>query len=148
MRWFNRKVSVLNRVTANIVNTVKVIASCITFSCHKLNGPPFAVKPILLAGTWKMYSKNAIPQLIKMAPSSPKLLNQPNSLNFKCPYHAKVMKVLERIKRKMVSSSLFIFYRIRVVIFHPNVRSWSNYYAYLDRHHWLRVYVLPWWSCR
>lgn len=41
------------------------------------------------AGTWKQYSKNAIPQLTKITAHSA------DDLNFKCPYHAKVMKILE-----------------------------------------------------
>jgi hypothetical protein len=31
--------------------TVRVMTSCMTFSCQMENGPPFSMKPILLAGT-------------------------------------------------------------------------------------------------
>ena len=42
--------------------------------------------------------------------NNPKLFNQDISLNFKCPYHAKVMKVLERIRRAIVVNPLAILY--------------------------------------
>lgn len=61
IKWFSLKVSVLNANTANPVNTTRVITSCNTFSCHRLNGPPLPVNPILLAGTWKQYSKRQYP---------------------------------------------------------------------------------------
>jgi hypothetical protein len=51
-------------------NRISVITSCMTFSCHRLNGP-FSLKPIRLA--WKQYSKKAIPQLIKMMATNPRL---------------------------------------------------------------------------
>lgn len=66
MRWFMRNVSFLKAIIVNIENTVIVMTSCMTFSCQRLNGPPFSMKPILLAGTWKQYSKKAIPQLIRI----------------------------------------------------------------------------------
>lgn len=49
-------------------------------------------------------------QLIRMMLNNPRLLNQETSLNFKCPYHAKVMKVLERIRRAIVVNPLAILY--------------------------------------
>ena len=74
-----------------------------------LNGPPLPVNPILFAGTWNIYSKKATPQLINITANKPKLLNQSISLNFKCPYHANVIKVFERIKNKIVTKPLLIF---------------------------------------
>lgn len=59
------------------------------------NGPPFPWNPIRFAGTWKQYSKKAIPQLIKMTPMSGRLENQDISLSRKCPYQASVIKMLE-----------------------------------------------------
>ena len=83
-------------------NTVRVITSWITFSCQMENGPPFSIKPILLAGTWKQYSKKAKPQLNKIISGKPKLLNQLKSLSFRWPYQAKVMKMLEMISNIIV----------------------------------------------
>ena len=45
---------------------VRVMTSCITLSCISENGPPFSAKPIRLAGTISMYSKNAMPQEKKL----------------------------------------------------------------------------------
>jgi hypothetical protein len=52
---------------------MRVITSCITFSCTRENGPPLPLYPILFAGTWKIYSNKAIPQLIKMIEVRPNL---------------------------------------------------------------------------
>src|SRR5438128_7558109 len=49
-----------------------------------------------LAGTWKQYSRKAINQLTPMA------AHIARSLYFKWPYQAKVMKMLEMIRRKAV----------------------------------------------
>gem|GEM_PF-4336402 len=108
MRWLSRKVSVLKKSTVKTVNTTNVIASWITFNCHRLNGPPLPSKPRRLAGTWKIYSKKAIPQLIRIMAKSPRLLNQLICLNFRCPYHAIVIKLLDSNKRKIVRKPLFI----------------------------------------
>ena len=62
--------------------------------------------PILFAGTCNMYSKSAIPQLIKMIATSGRLSLHFMSLNFKCPYHASVMKALESVRRRMVMRAL------------------------------------------
>lgn len=102
MMWFNLKVSFLKKISVNAVKTIKVITSCITLSCHKLKGPPFSLKPILFAGTCAEYSKSAIPQLMRTIVGSPNLLNQVISLNFKCPYQAKVMKMFDRIRSNIV----------------------------------------------
>src|SRR4051794_4241882 len=51
--------------------------------------------PIRLAGTWKMYSKRAIPQLRAMAQIRGRFAS------FRWPYQAIVMKVLEISKRPM-----------------------------------------------
>ena len=49
------------------------------------------------AGTAKQYSMNAMPQLTRMTPQSGV------SLNFRWPYHAKVMKTFEQISSTMGS---------------------------------------------
>src|SRR4051812_12659716 len=51
------------------------------------------------AGTCKQYSKNAIPQLMRIAAQSVRF--RPN---FKCPYHAMVMNTLDNVRRIAVSS--------------------------------------------
>src|ERR1700761_5521020 len=84
------------------MNTVNVTASCMVLSWTRLYGPPVSCDPARLAGTWNTYSKNASPQLMRMIENSPKFLPQENSLNLRCPYQAKVMKVLEMNRKRMV----------------------------------------------
>lgn len=116
--WFNLKLSFLKNTIVKTVNTVNVITSWITFNCQSVNGPPFSTKPILLAGTWKEYSNSAIPQLINITPARLKPLNQVHCLNFKWPYQAKVIKVLDNIKRPIVIKAFFIGIIIRFYIVH------------------------------
>jgi len=52
--------------------------------------------PILLAGTCRQYSKKAIPQLINITSRKAEVLN------FKCPYQAKVMNMLESKSKPIV----------------------------------------------
>ena len=100
-----------------MVKTTKVITSCITLSCNNVNGPPLSLNPILLAGTWKIYSKNAIPQLIRIIAISGKVSNHLNSFIFKCPYQASVINTLEITSNVMVRnifmkrSTLFDFFK-------------------------------------
>ena len=84
------------------MKTIKVITSWITFSSSSEKGPPCPLKPILFAGTCMQYSKKAIPQLIRMIAKSPIPANLFDSLNFKCPYHAKVIKMFESTSKPMV----------------------------------------------
>src|SRR5690606_25889692 len=51
-------------------------------------------------GTCKQYSKNAIPQ------ETSTTIQRGDSLNFKCPYQAKVMKMFEAVRRRIVQSIL------------------------------------------
>jgi hypothetical protein len=74
-------------------NTTKVTISWIVLSCAALN----VWMPIRLAGTWKQYSKKAIPQLMSVT------FHSCTFWYFKWPYHAKVIKILERIKNTMVN---------------------------------------------
>src|SRR4051812_43608410 len=71
--------------TENPANTISVITSCMVLSCAAV----YTALPQRLAGTASQYSKNAMPQLTTM--TSGRLM----PLNFKWPYHAKVMKTLE-----------------------------------------------------
>jgi hypothetical protein len=48
------------------------------------------------AGTWKQYSAKAMAQLIRMT------LKRGALRYFKCPYQAKVIKMLEIVRRMMV----------------------------------------------
>jgi hypothetical protein len=50
-----------------------------------------------LAGTISVYSKKAIPQLARIAMTIGRLLRV-----FRCPYQAKVMKMLDKVRRMMV----------------------------------------------
>src|SRR5580693_4074783 len=55
-----------------------------------------SLEPMRFAGTWKMYSNNAIPQLARIT------IQSGWSLNFKCPYQARFMNVFEMVSRMMV----------------------------------------------
>ena len=90
--------------------TTRVMTSCMTFNCNNVNGPPFPLKPIRLAGTWKQYSKRAIPQLIRMITNRGSASNHLNSRIFKWPYHAKVIKTLEMTSIPMVRKIFIMFY--------------------------------------
>src|ERR1700719_520914 len=48
------------------------------------------------AGTWKQYSKKAIPQLARTT------FQSASPRNFKWPYHAKVMKILDTMSNRIV----------------------------------------------
>src|ERR1041385_3038064 len=74
-------------------NTTKVTISWIVLSCAALN----VWMPMRLAGTSKQYSKKAIPQLMSVT------FHNGTFWYFKWPYHAKVIKILERIKNTMVN---------------------------------------------
>src|SRR6267143_2432993 len=62
------------------------------FNCAALNW----YEPMRFAGTWKQYSKKAIPQLARITFQSASLRN------FRWPYHAKVMKMLEMVSNRTV----------------------------------------------
>src|ERR1700730_5624579 len=61
-------------------------------SCAALN----SYEPMRLAGTWKQYSKKAMPQLARMTFQSASLRY------FRWPYQAKVMKIFEMVSRRTV----------------------------------------------
>src|SRR6266576_6617453 len=58
-------------------------------SCAALN----SYEPMRFAGTWKQYSKNAMPQLAIIT------FGKASLRYFKWPYHAKVMKIFSRMVR-------------------------------------------------
>ena len=113
MRWFIRNDSVLNTTREKTTNTVSVITSWITFNSINENGPSLPWKPILLAGTWKQYSKKAIAQLINIMAKRPKDSTHFNSLNFRWPYQANVIKELESTNSPIVYK-LFIIWFIKI----------------------------------
>src|SRR6185312_4275710 len=98
----------LKKINIKTVKTERVITSWIIFSCHKENGPPSSLNPILFAGTWNMYSKKAIPQLIRITRNKLTPASLPISFSLKWPYHASVINVLEQINKKTVNSAFFI----------------------------------------
>ncbi len=51
MIWFILMLSFLKNKKVKTIKTTSVITSCNTFSSTKEKGPPFSLKPILLAGT-------------------------------------------------------------------------------------------------
>ena len=59
--WFQWKVWPLNTSIVKSENMVRETTSWITLSWTRLKGPPLSTKPMRLAGTWKEYSKRAMP---------------------------------------------------------------------------------------
>ena len=100
--WFHLNCSVLKTASVNTVKTLSEITSWITFSCMSDNGPPFPIYPMRLAGTWKQYSASAIPQLIRIMAINGSDWNHFMDTNFKCPYHAKVIKTFDSMSSKTV----------------------------------------------
>ena len=82
-RWLRVKGWSLKKMSMNTVKMVSERNSWMTLSCQRLNGPPFSMKPMRFAGTMKLYSINAIPQLKRMTNGSESLLNQAVLCNFK-----------------------------------------------------------------
>lgn len=105
MIWFGRNVSVLKTTKVNTAKTTNVITSCSTFNWIRLNGPPCSLYPILLAGTWNIYSNSAMPQLISIMDTSPSLLNHFHSENLRWPYQAMIIKELLMTNRPIVKNA-------------------------------------------
>ena len=84
------------------VKTVREMTSCITFSCMRENGPPLPLNPILFAGTWAQYSKNATPHENSMTKMRGQLEEIFISWSFRCPYHANVMNTFDVMSRSIV----------------------------------------------
>jgi hypothetical protein len=66
-------------------------------SCAVLN----SYEPMRFAGTWKQYSKKAIPQLTRITFQSAEVRY------FKWPYQANVMKIFEMVRRTIVRTRVF-----------------------------------------
>src|SRR6267378_7474688 len=79
-------------MTEKTENTDSVITSWMVLSCAVVN----SYEPMRFAGTWKQYSKKAMPQLARITFHSASLRY------LRWPYHAKVMKMLEIVSSKMV----------------------------------------------
>src|ERR1700745_856678 len=79
-------------------NTTSVMISWIVLSCAALK----VWLPIRLAGTWKQYSKKAISQLTSVS------FHSGTFWYFKWPYHAAVMKMLEKSSKTIVIIRFFI----------------------------------------
>src|SRR5208283_4077753 len=117
-------------MTANGTNTESVTTSCKIFSC----GNVIAVYPMRFAGTWNMYSKEAMPQLTSAA-----MYHVLLPRFFKCAYHAKVIKTLEHRSRTVVFSKTGISITSRtvenkslaVVIYFSRTRRKPTLYALL-----------------
>ena len=101
-RWFQWSPFPWNIKFAINPNTISDITSWMTFSWTSVKGPPLSINPILFAGTWQQYSKNAMAQLNAITPIKGQLLLTPDCCNFKCPYHANVTKTLLHINNKML----------------------------------------------
>ena len=80
-------------ITANGTNTASVMTYCMILSCASEN----CVAPIRFAGTCNKYSNSAMPQLISAATHHGLLARF-----FRWPYHATVMKTLERTRSPVV----------------------------------------------
>src|SRR4029077_876599 len=73
-------------------NTDRVITSWMVLSCAVEN----SYEPMRFAGTWKQYSKKAMPQLARMTFHSASLRY------LRWPYQANVMKMFEMVSSKIV----------------------------------------------
>lgn len=112
--------SPLKNSVVKITNITRVITSCIIFNCNSEKGPPNWLKPNLFAGTCAQYSKNAINQLITITPNIPQLDRSFGVPNFRCPYQANVIKLLDKINSKIVDNPLPILTnkkRRKIIIF-------------------------------
>ena len=102
-RWFHLSVSPWKNTVTNSVNTVSDITSWIILSCMILNGPPLPSKPIRLAGTWHEYSGSASSHDNRMMTYSGVLsVNTLTCCSLRCPYQAKVIKMLDTTSRPIV----------------------------------------------
>lgn len=106
--WFHWMGWLLNTTAQIMVNTVSDMHSCIILSCMRLKGPPLMLEPILFAGTIALYSKKAMAHEDKMMSMSGQLSLMCISESLSCPYHAKVMKILEMTSNKIVQKACMI----------------------------------------
>ncbi len=106
-KWFHRIGSPLKTVATMTVNTVSEMASWIIFSCINVNGPPLICDPIRLAGTMKVYSKNANPHDERMMRISGQSTLIFISVSLRLPYQAKVIKTLLTTSNNIVINPFF-----------------------------------------
>src|ERR1700747_2756195 len=83
-------------MTEKTENTDSVITSWMVLSCAVVN----SYEPMRFAGTWKQYSKNAMPQLARMT------FHNASLRYLRWPYQAKVMKMFETVKNKIVRTRI------------------------------------------
>src|SRR5574341_1458613 len=84
----------------NGTNTDNVTTSWMIFNCGRVN----AVMPMRLAGTWIKYSNNAMLQLTIAA-----MYHLLFCRFLRCPYHAKVMKRLDKTSNEIVCAMTDIY---------------------------------------
>jgi len=69
---------------------------------HKGKRATIFFKTYTIGRHLRMYSNRAMPQLMRITATRLRFWLQVISLNFRWPYHAKVIKVLEAMRRRMV----------------------------------------------
>ena len=106
--WFHCMGWLLNTRAQMSVKTVSEMHSWMILSCIRLNGPPLMSEPILLAGTMKLYSRNATPHETRMIRISGHPSEMCISESLSWPYQAKVMKMLDTIRRSIVPSPCMV----------------------------------------
>src|SRR5665213_1450983 len=89
----------------NTPKTLSVMTSWMTLSWSGVN----VFEPMRFAGTCRQYSKNAMPQLMRMT------FHSGTDLNLRCPYQAKVMKMFEPMSRRIVHMSSWMRFAKLVV---------------------------------
>ena len=116
-KWFQCSDCPWNRRFAIPAKTMSDTTSWITLSWTSVKGPPLSIKPIRLAGTWQQYSKKAMHHENAMTPISGQLLLTPVCWSFRCPYQARVMKMLLASNSSIVYNAfiLFIFRHSRYI---------------------------------
>ena len=94
---------VFRTVMTRTVKTISEMASWMTFSWMRLNGPPLTTDPMRLAGIMKKYSIKAMPHDSKMMNiKGQSFAEGTTDGNLSCPYQAKVMKTLDAMSKRMV----------------------------------------------
>ena len=90
------------------------------------------MNPILFAGTWQQYSKKAIAHEKAITPNSGQLLLVPVCCSFRCPYQARVMKMLLAMSSSMVYNPFMKGFDI-------NVSAKVLYFSFIVLILWLNI---------
>ena len=111
-KWFHWSGWPLKTNSTMIEKTVREMTSWMTLSCIRLKGPPLPLKPMRLAGTVRQYSKKAMPHEKRITRISGHPVEIFISCNLRCPYQAKVIKMLEQtsiriVQRACIMNSIF-----------------------------------------